>query len=62
MQNVFSEEEYSRSHTHSPIKMIQKVANYADDNTPYAINSYVDKLIVSLENDPSILIKWIFSY
>ena len=36
---------------------ITPYANYADDNTPYAIN--VDKLIESLENDSSILIKWV---
>ena len=35
-----------------------ELTNYADDNTPYAINSDVYKLIESLENDPSILIKW----
>ena len=35
-----------------------ELTNYADDNTPYAINSDVDKLIESLENDSSILIKW----
>ena len=34
--------------------------NYADDNTPYAINSSIEKLIVSLENDSSIPAKWIF--
>ena len=31
--------------------------NYVDDNTPHAINPNVDKLIESLENDSSILIK-----
>ena len=35
-----------------------ELTNYADDNTPYAINSEVDKLIESLENDSSITIKW----
>ena len=32
--------------------------NYADDNTPYDINANIGKLIKSLENDSSILIKW----
>ena len=36
------------------------LTNYADDNTPYAINPNVDKLIESLENDSSILIKWFY--
>ena len=34
------------------------LTNYADDNTAYAINSDVDKLVGSLENDSFILIKW----
>ena len=35
-----------------------KVTNYADDNTPYAIESSVEKLLETLENETSILIKW----
>ena len=35
-----------------------ELTNYADDNTPYAINADIEKLIKSLENDSSILIKW----
>ena len=35
-----------------------ELTNYADDNTPYAINSDVDKLIERVKNDSSILIKW----
>ena len=36
------------------------LTNYADDNTPYAINSSIEKLIESLGNDSSILVKWFF--
>ena len=35
-----------------------EITNYADDNTPHSINSNIDNLIESLENDSSILIKW----
>ena len=35
-----------------------ELTNYADDNTPYAINSSIEKLIERLENDSSILVKW----
>ena len=35
-----------------------KLTNYADDNTPYSINTNIEDLIKSLENDTSILIKW----
>ena len=35
-----------------------EITNYADDNTPYAINENIDDLIKSLENDSSILIQW----
>ena len=35
-----------------------ELTNYADDNTPYAINADIENLIKSLENDSSILIKW----
>ena len=35
-----------------------ELTNYADDNTPYAINENIDGLIKILENDSSILIKW----
>ena len=34
------------------------LASYADDNTPYAIDSEVNNLINTLVNDTSILIKW----
>ena len=34
------------------------LTNYADDNTPYAINSNVDTLISTLENDTKTLIEW----
>ena len=34
------------------------LANYADDNTPYAIDSDTISLIENLENDTMILIKW----
>ena len=35
-----------------------KLTNYADDNTPYAIELSIETLINSLEHDTSILIKW----
>ena len=35
-----------------------KIANYADDNTPYAIESSIEKLIETLEKDTAILLKW----
>ena len=34
------------------------LANYADDNTPYAMDSDIISLIDNLENDTMILIKW----
>ena len=34
------------------------LTNYADDNTPYAVNPNLDALINSLINDTSTLIKW----
>ena len=37
-----------------------ELTNYADDNTPYAINSNIDNFIKSLENDSFILIKWFY--
>ena len=37
-----------------------ELTNYADDNTPYVINSNIDNLIKSLENDSFILIKWFY--
>ena len=35
-----------------------KITNYADENTPYAIESNINNLIVSLENDTNILLTW----
>ena len=35
-----------------------ELANYADDNTPYAIANDAQALISNIENDSSILIKW----
>ena len=35
-----------------------KITNCADDNTPYAIESNVDKLIETLEHDTNILLTW----
>ena len=35
-----------------------KIANYADDNTPYAIEQSLEQLIETLEHDTSILINW----
>ena len=34
------------------------MANFADDNTPYAINDNVADLLNNLENESSILIEW----
>ena len=34
------------------------MTNYADDNTPYAINSAIDAIIDCLEEDTTKLIKW----
>ena len=35
-----------------------KITNYADDNTPYAFESDIDKLIETLEHDTNILLTW----
>ena len=35
-----------------------KITNYADDNTPYAIESSIEKLIKSLEHDTTLLLNW----
>ena len=35
-----------------------KITNYADDNTPYAIESNINNLIESLGNDTNILLTW----
>ena len=35
-----------------------KVANYADDNTPYAIETNITSLVEDIETDAAILIKW----
>ena len=35
-----------------------KIANWADDNTPYAIEDSTEKLLEVLEKDTNILIKW----
>ena len=34
------------------------LTNYADDTTPYAIDTTLDVLLNSLETDTSVLIKW----
>ena len=34
------------------------VANYADDNTPYAIEINIPSLVEDIETDAAILIKW----
>ena len=36
----------------------KNLANYADDNTPYAIDSNVESVITSLEDDATTLIRW----
>ena len=35
------------------------VANYADDNTPYAIETNITSLVEDIETDADILIKWL---
>ena len=35
-----------------------KIANYAIDGTPYAIESSAEKLLEALENETSTLLKW----
>ena len=35
------------------------LANYADDNTPFSINSKLDTLLTSLETNTSILVQWL---
>ena len=35
-----------------------KIAFYADESTPYAIESSAEKLLESLENEASTLLKW----
>ena len=34
------------------------ITNYADDNTPYAIEESIDKLIATLEKETNILLNW----
>ena len=34
------------------------IANYADDNTPYATNKDITKLLKTLENETNILLDW----
>ena len=36
----------------------RNVANYADDNTPYAIETNIDSLVEDIETNATILIKW----
>ena len=40
----------------------EDLANYADDNTPYAIENEIETLISIIEKDASILIKWFNDY
>ena len=35
-----------------------KITNYADDNTPYAIESTIEKLMETLEHETNTLLKW----
>ena len=35
-----------------------KIANYADDNTPYAIETNIESLLQTLEEETSIILKW----
>ena len=34
------------------------ITNYADDNTPYATESNIDELLITLKNDTDTLLKW----
>ena len=36
----------------------EKITNYADDTTPYAIEKSIDKLIDTLEVDINIILTW----
>ena len=36
-----------------------KIANFADDNTPYALEDSTEKLLEVLDKDTNILIKWV---
>ena len=38
--------------------MMQGSQNYADDNTPYAIEDTIEKLIETLEDDINTLLNW----
>ena len=38
--------------------IIEKLGNYADDNTPHAVKKNIHTLLSSLENDTSILARW----
>ena len=35
-----------------------KIADYADDNTPYTIGDSIDNLLKTLENEASVLLQW----
>ena len=36
----------------------EKLANYADDNTPHSINKHLPTLLHNLDSETSILVKW----
>ena len=38
------------------------ITNYADDNTPYAIEESIDKLIATSEKETNILLNWFQIY
>ena len=35
-----------------------KIANYADDNTNYVIDSNIESLLVTLQNETNIILEW----
>ena len=35
-----------------------KIANYADDNTPYSIDENIESLLLSLQNETNVILKW----
>ena len=35
-----------------------KITNYADDNTPYAVENSIEKLLETLQKDVNILLNW----
>ena len=41
-----------------PLKVIKKIANYADDNTIYTVECNKEDLLETLENETSVILNW----